>query len=145
MAGLILASGQHCSDETSQRWRAVGDAVSYFTGLIIKPKTSHANRHVKLSLPLDNVLDLMFFLELSDKNKEKEEFTASKKKFDDTMAKVWRVFDQIKEEKTEQKRKADLRKARKKEWQALKRLVRLSVYLSLIPPRLNRCTRQKAR
>ena len=33
-----LALGQHMSEETSQRWRAVGYTVSDLTGLGIEPK-----------------------------------------------------------------------------------------------------------
>ena len=34
---LVLAPGQHSSEETSQRWRAV-DTVPSFTGPVIEPK-----------------------------------------------------------------------------------------------------------
>ena len=35
-----LAPEQHSSEETSPRWRAVGDTVFDLTGLGIEPKTS---------------------------------------------------------------------------------------------------------
>ena len=35
-----LAPGQNSSEETSQRWRAVGDTVSDLNGPVIKPQTS---------------------------------------------------------------------------------------------------------
>ena len=36
-----FAPGQHCSEETSQRRRAVADTVSDLIGAGIKPQTSH--------------------------------------------------------------------------------------------------------
>ena len=39
-----LASGQHSSEETSQRWRAIGDTMSDLTGSGIEPQTSHTDR-----------------------------------------------------------------------------------------------------
>ena len=33
-----LAPGQHSSEETSQRWRAVDDTLSDLTGQVIEPK-----------------------------------------------------------------------------------------------------------
>ena len=38
-----LAPGQYSSEETSQRWQAVGDAVSDSTGWRIEPMTSRAD------------------------------------------------------------------------------------------------------
>ena len=39
-----LAPGQHNSTETSQRWRAIGDAVSNLTDPEIEPQTSRTDR-----------------------------------------------------------------------------------------------------
>ena len=36
---LRLASGQHSSEETSQRWRVVGDTVYDLTGPGLEPRT----------------------------------------------------------------------------------------------------------
>ena len=41
-----LASEQHGSEETSQRWRAVGVAVSDFTGPRIEPQSSRIDSEV---------------------------------------------------------------------------------------------------
>ena len=41
-----LAPGQHSSEETSQRWRAVGDVVSNLTDPGIKPRFSRTNTDV---------------------------------------------------------------------------------------------------
>ena len=41
-----LAPEQHSCEETSQRWRTVGDTVSKLTDQGIKPKTFRANRDV---------------------------------------------------------------------------------------------------
>ena len=38
-----LAPGQHSSEETSQRWRVVGDAVPILTGPGIEPQTSRTD------------------------------------------------------------------------------------------------------
>ena len=38
-----LAPGQHSSEGTSQRWRAVSDTVPDLTGSVIKPKTSRTD------------------------------------------------------------------------------------------------------
>ena len=46
---LGLAPGQHSSEKTSQRWRAVGDAVPDLTGPGIEPQTS---RREEMSEPL---------------------------------------------------------------------------------------------
>ena len=45
----VLAPGQHSSDETSQRWRAVGDTVVDLTSPGIEPLTSHTDS-VRLQL-----------------------------------------------------------------------------------------------
>ena len=41
-----LAAGQHSSEETSQRWRVVGDAVSNLTGPEIETQTCHTDSDV---------------------------------------------------------------------------------------------------
>ena len=41
-----LALGQQSSEETSQRWRAVGDIESNKTGLGLEHRTSHTNSNV---------------------------------------------------------------------------------------------------
>ena len=41
-----LAPGQHSSEETSQRWRAVGDTVSGLTDPRIEPQTFHTDSDV---------------------------------------------------------------------------------------------------
>ena len=38
-----VAPGQHSSEETSQRWRAVDDTVPAFTGPGIEPQTSRTD------------------------------------------------------------------------------------------------------
>ena len=40
------APGQHCSEETSQRWRTVGDTASDLTDPVFKPHTSRTDRNV---------------------------------------------------------------------------------------------------
>ena len=42
----VLARGQHSSEETFQRLRAVGDTVSNFTALGIEPHTFRTDRDV---------------------------------------------------------------------------------------------------
>ena len=44
-----LAPGQHSSEETSQRWRAVGDTVSDLTDPGIEPQISHTDSNVLVS------------------------------------------------------------------------------------------------
>ena len=41
-----LAPGQHSSEKTSQRWRAVGDTVSGLTDSEFEPLTSRTNSNV---------------------------------------------------------------------------------------------------
>ena len=41
-----LAPGQHSTEETSQRWRAFGDAVSDLTDPRIKPQTTRTESNV---------------------------------------------------------------------------------------------------
>ena len=41
-----LAPGQHSSEETLQRWRAVGDTVSNLTNQGFKPQTSRTDSNV---------------------------------------------------------------------------------------------------
>ena len=43
---LDLETGQHSSEETTQRWRAVGDTVPNMTGPAIKLRTSRTDSHV---------------------------------------------------------------------------------------------------
>ena len=50
-----FAPGQHCSEETSQRWRAVADTVSELTGTAIEPQTSHIDS-VRLTTGLNSRL-----------------------------------------------------------------------------------------
>ena len=42
----VQAQGQHRSEETSQRWRAVGYAVSDLTGLGIEPQVHRINSDI---------------------------------------------------------------------------------------------------
>ena len=42
-----LALGRQCSEEISQRWRAVGDTVSDLTGPGIESQTFHINSDVR--------------------------------------------------------------------------------------------------
>ena len=44
-----LAPGQHSSEETSQRWRAVGNSVSKWTTSRIKPMTYSADNNVLIA------------------------------------------------------------------------------------------------
>ena len=41
-----LAPGQYSSEETSQRWRAVGDTMSYLTDSGLEPQTSRTDSNV---------------------------------------------------------------------------------------------------
>ena len=43
-----LAPGQYRSEETSQRWRAVGDTVFDFTGPVVEPQISRTDSDVFL-------------------------------------------------------------------------------------------------
>ena len=57
--GRLKVSGQHRSEETPQRWRAIGDPVSDLIGSGIEPQTSRSNAlngHAKRSLEHDIVL-----------------------------------------------------------------------------------------
>ena len=51
-----LAPGQHSSEETSQRWLAVGDTASDLTGPGIEPQTACTNSNI-LTIKL-NIVNL---------------------------------------------------------------------------------------